>query len=104
MLDEGIVSIPEDKREELTERMLETVVPVTIRLDGAMEFTGFEVRGTVADGAATKLEIQLEYEVLGVAAESDLPDVPPAAEVTAITGKPALDAFWEKFNDRTPEN
>lgn len=104
MLEEGIVSIPEDQRDALTEPMLNTVVPVTIRLDHAMEFTGLEVRGTVTDGDAPKLEIQLEYEVLGEAKESDIPDAPAAAEVTAITGKAALDAFWEKFNDRTPEN
>lgn len=104
MLDEGIVSVPEEKREELTERMRKTVVPVTIRLDHSMKFTGFVVRGTVSDGDATKLEIQLEYEVLGTATESDLPEAPAAKDVTAITDKAALDAFWEKFNDRTPEN
>jgi hypothetical protein len=103
MLDEGIVSVPEDQRDALTERMRKTVVPVTIRLDHAMEFTGLVVRGTVTDGDAPKLEIQLEYEVLGEAAESDIPDAPDAAEVTAITGQAALDAFWEKFNDRTPQ-
>jgi hypothetical protein len=104
MLDEGIVSIPEDQRDALTEPMRKTVVPVTIRLDHAMKFTGLEVRGTVTGGDAPKLEIQLEYEVLGEAEESDIPDAPPASEVTAITGQAALDAFWEKFNDRTPEN
>jgi hypothetical protein len=104
MLDEGIVSVPEDKRGDLTDRMLKTVVPVTIRLDHAMEFTGLVVRGTVADGDATKLEIQLEYEVLGEAEESDLPEQPAAKDVTAITDKAALDQFWEKLNDRTPEN
>lgn len=104
MLDEGIVSIPEEQREDLTEPMLDTVVPVTIRLDKSMKFTGFVVRGKVTDGEAPKLEIQLEYEVLGEAEESDLPEVPPAAEITVITDKAALDQFWEKFNDRTPEN
>jgi hypothetical protein len=102
MLDEGIVSIPEEERDALTEPMRETVVPVTLRFDHAMEFTGLVVRGTVTDGDAPKLEIQLEYEVLGEAKESDIPDAPAAAEVTAITGQAALDAFWEKFNDRTP--
>jgi hypothetical protein len=104
MLDEGIVSIPEDQHEALTEPMRKTVVPVTLRFDQAMAFTGFVVRGTVTDGDAPKLEIQLEYEVLGEAKESDIPDAPAAAEVTAITGQAALDAFWEKFNDRTPDN
>jgi hypothetical protein len=104
MLDEGIVSVPEDKRDQLTDRMLQTVVPVTIRLDHSMKFTGLVVRGTVSDGDATKLEIQLEYEVLGEAEESDLPEVPAAEDVTVITGKAALDKFWEKLNDRTPEN
>ncbi|MFC4853284.1 hypothetical protein [Actinophytocola glycyrrhizae] len=103
MLDEGIVSVPEEQRGDLTEPMLNTVVPVTIRLDDAMEFTGFEVRGAVTGGDAPKLEIQLEYEVLGEAEESDLPDVPDEAEITAITDKAALEQFWEKFNDRTPE-
>lgn len=104
MFDEGIVSIPEEQRGELTDRMRETVVPVTIRLDHAMEFTGLVVRGTVADGDAPKLEIQLEYEVLGEAGESDLPELPATKDVTAITDKAALDQFWEKFNDRTPES
>ncbi|MFI7678824.1 hypothetical protein [Actinophytocola sp. NPDC049390] len=104
MLGEGIVSVPEDKRDGLTERMLNTVVPVTIRLDRSMEFTGFVVRGTVTDGDATRLEIQLEYEVLGEAEESDIPDAPEAAEVTAITDQAAVDEFMTKFNDRTPDN
>ena len=104
MLEEGIVSVPEDQRDGLTERMLKTVVPVTIRLDRSMEFTGFVVRGTVTDGDATKLEIQLEYEVLGEAAESDIPEVPDPADVTAITDQAAVDEFMTKFNDRTPEN
>jgi hypothetical protein len=103
MLDEGIVSVPEDERDALTERMRETVLPVTLRFDDAMEFTGFVIRGSVSDGDAPKLEIQLEYEVLGEAAESDIPDAPAAAEVTAITDKSALEAFWEMFNDRTPQ-
>jgi hypothetical protein len=104
MLEEGIVSVPEDQRDGLTERMLKTVVPVTIRLDRSMEFTGFVVRGTVTDGDATKLEIQLEYEVLGEAKASDIPDAPAATEVTAITDKAAVEEFMTKFNDRTPEN
>lgn len=104
MLKEGIVSVPEDKRDGLTERMLDTVVPVTIRLDKSMKFTGFVVRGTVTDGDATKLEIQLEYEVLGEAKESDIPDVPAAEDVTAITDEAAADEFQAKLNDRTPEN
>ncbi len=103
MLDEGIVSVPEEERDALTEPMLKTVVPVTLRFDDAMEFTGLVVRGTVTDGDAPKLEMQLEYEVLGEAQESDIPEAPAAAEVTAITGQAALDAFWEKYNDRTPE-
>ena len=104
MLDEGIVSIPEEQRKDLTDPMRDTVVPVTIRLDQAMKFTGFEVRGTVTDGDAPKLEIQLEYEVLGEAQESDLPDVPDKSEITVITDKAALDQFWAKLNDRTPES
>ncbi|GAB1508509.1 hypothetical protein [Actinophytocola sp. KF-1] len=104
MLDEGIVSVPEDQRDGLTERMLRTVVPVTIRLDHSMEFTGFVVRGTVSDGDATRLEIQLEYEVLGAAKASDIPAAPEASEVTAITGDAEVDEFMTKFNDRTPEN
>jgi hypothetical protein len=103
MLEEGIVSVPEDQRDDLTEPMLKTVVPVTLRFDGSMEFTGFVVRGTITDGDAPKLEMQLEYEVLGEAEESDIPAPPAAAEVTAITDQAALDAFWEKFNDRTPQ-
>lgn len=104
MLEEGIVSVPEDQRDGLTERMLNTVVPVTIRLNHSMEFTGFVVRGTVSDGDATRLEIQLEYEVLGEAKESDIPDAPAATDVTAITDDAAVDEFMTKFNDRTPEN
>lgn len=104
MLEEGIVSVPEEERDALTEPMLESVVPVTLRFDDSMEFTGFVVRGTVTDGDAPKLEIQLEYEVLGEAAESDIPEAPAAAEVTAITDQAAVDAFFVKFNDRTPED
>jgi len=103
MMDEGFISIPEDKR-DFTDRQLNTVVPVVMKFDKDMEFTGFEIRDTVADGNATQLELQIEYEVLGRAEKGDIPDAPSAAEVTAITDKAASDAFFDKFNDRTPEN
>jgi hypothetical protein len=104
MVDEGFISIPEDQRDGLTEEMLATVVPVVIRLDHDMDFTGFEIRDTVDDGDATPLELQLVYEVLGEAAAGDIPEPPAAAEVTAITDKAAVDAFREKFNDRDPSD
>jgi hypothetical protein len=104
MLEEGFISIPEDKRDGLTDPMLETVLPVVMRFDHDMAFTGFEIRGTVSDGDATPLELQLVYEVLGEATEDDIPPVPPADQVTAITDEAAVDQFEEKFNDRTPES
>lgn len=104
MLDEGFISIPEDKRESITDRQLKKVVPVVLRFDQNMEFTGFEIRDTVTDADATPLELQLEYEALGKATKDDIPKQPGTAQVTAITDQAALDAFWAKFNDRTPES
>lgn len=104
MLDEGFISIPEEERDGLTDRMLNTVVPVVIRFDQDMAFTGFEIRDTIADGDETPLELQLEYEVIGETSNDDIPEVPAASEITAITDKAAVDQFWEKFNDRTPED
>jgi hypothetical protein len=103
MIDEGFISIPEEKR-DFTDRQLNTVVPVVMKFDKDMEFTGFEIRDTIADGDATQFELQIEYEVLGRAEKGDIPDAPPASEITAITDKAASDAFFDKFNDRTPEN
>lgn len=102
MMDEGFISIPADKRDGLTDRQQNTVVPIVMKFDKDMEFTGFEIRDKVADGNATQLELQIEYEVLGRAGKDDIPDAPAAAQVTAITDKAAVDAFWDKFNDRTP--
>jgi hypothetical protein len=104
MVDEGFISIPAEKRGDLTDPMLETVVPVVLKFDKDMAFTGFEIRDTIEDGDAPSLELQLEYEVLGKATKDDVPDPPAASEITAITDKTAADEFWEKFNDRTPEN
>jgi hypothetical protein len=104
MVDEGFISIPEDKRDGLTDPMLDSVLPVVIHLDKDMAFTGFEIRDTVTDGSATPLELQLEYTVLGETSEGDIPDQPAATEITAITDKAAVDAFYEKFNDRTPQD
>jgi len=104
MLDEGFISIPEDKRDGLTDRQLAWVVPVVLRFDANMRFTGFEIRDTVRDGDATPLELQLEYEGLGKAAKDDIPKQPDASQVTPITDKAAVDAFFTKFNDRTPES
>jgi hypothetical protein len=100
MVEEGFISIPEEKREGLTDPMLETVVPIVLRFDERMSFTGFEIRDTIDDGDATPLQLQLEYEVIGQARASDIPEPPPADQVTAITDEAAVDAFWEKFNDR----
>jgi hypothetical protein len=100
MVEEGFISIPEEKRDGLTEPMLETVVPIVLRFDKKMSFTGFEIRDTVSDGDATPLQLQLEYEVIGQARTSDIPEIPAEDQITAITDKAALDAFWEKFNDR----
>ncbi|TDV47171.1 hypothetical protein [Actinophytocola oryzae] len=104
MLDEGFISIPEEKRDGVTDPMKKTVVPVVLKFDKDMGFTGFEIRDTVSDGDAPQLELQLEYEVIGKATKDDVPDAPDAGETTAITDKAAVDQFWEKFNDRTPEN
>lgn len=100
MVEEGFISIPEEKRDGLTEPMLETVVPIVLRFDDQMSFLGFEIRDTVDDGDATPLQLQLEYEVIGQARASDIPDPPPASEITAITDEKALEAFWKKFNDK----
>jgi len=104
MIEEGFISIPEDQRDGITQPMRDTVVPVTIKLDHDMEFTGFEIRATVSDADATPLELQLGYEVLGTASEDDITETPAAAEVTAIPDQAAADAFYEKFNDHTPSN
>jgi hypothetical protein len=103
MMDEFIISIPEEKRDGLTERQLQTVLPVVLKFDEDMNFTGFSIRDSVPDGDATPLELQLEYEVIGKATKTDIPDAPDAAQVTAITDKAAVDAFFEKFNDRNAE-
>ncbi|HEX6357045.1 hypothetical protein [Actinophytocola sp.] len=103
MVDEGFISIAEEDR-EFTDRMLNTMIPVVIRFDREMNFTGLEIRDTVTDGDATPLELQLEYEVIGEATKDDLPDQPAAADVTAITDQAAAGQFFDKFNDRTPEN
>jgi hypothetical protein len=102
MLDEGFISIPEEKRDGLTDRQLAKVVPVVLSFDHDMGFTGFEIRDSITDGDATPLELQLEYEVIGSATKDDVPDPPEASQVTAITDQAAADAFWDKFNDRTP--
>lgn len=104
MVDAGFISIPEEKRDDLSEGMRETVVPIVMRFDGDMNFTGFEIRDVISDGDETPLEIQLEYEVLEPATESDIPEPPEASEVTVISDPTAEDQFWDKFNDRTPEN
>jgi hypothetical protein len=104
MIDGGFISIPEEQRDGITQPMRDTVVPVTIKLDHDMEFTGFEIRATVSDADATPLELQLGYEVLGTASDDDLTEAPAAAEVTAIPDQAAADAFYEKFNDHTPSN
>lgn len=103
MLDEGFISIPDDKRDGLTDRQLEKVVPVVLRFDKRLTLTSFEIRDTIADGDATPLELQLEYEALGKATEDDIPKQPDAAQVTPITDEAAVEAFFTKFNDRTPE-
>lgn len=104
MVKEGFISIPEEDRDGLTDLMLATMVPVVLRFDRSMGFTGFEIRDSITDGDETPLELQIEYEVVGEATRDDIPDEPEASEITAITDKAAVDAFWEKFNDRTPES
>jgi hypothetical protein len=69
-----------------------------------MGFTGFEIRDSITDGDAKPLELQLEYEVIGSATKDDVPDPPEASQVTSITDQAAVDQFWTKFNDRTPES
>jgi hypothetical protein len=104
MMDEYFITIPEEDRDKLTDRQLATVVPVVLKFDHDMNFTGFEIRDSITDGDATELQLQLEYEVLGEAEKDDIPDPPATAQITAITDPAASDAFFEKFNDRTPES
>jgi len=102
MLEEGFITVPEEERDQITERMRDEMVPVTIRLDTDLKFTGFEIRGKITDGDATPLELQIGYEVLGESDENDFPDMPPAAEITNIPDPVAADAFWQEFNARKP--
>ncbi|HEY0450507.1 hypothetical protein, partial [Actinophytocola sp.] len=91
-------------RDGITQAMRSAMVPVTIKLTADMEFTGFEIRGKVADGDAEPLELQVGYEVLGSSSAADFPPKPAAKEVTAITDQKAADKFWEDFNARDPGN
>jgi hypothetical protein len=104
MIDEGFISIPQDKRDSITDRQLKHVVPVVLKFDENMTLTGFEIRDTIGDGDAKPLELQLEYEALGKATEDDIPSQPKASDVTPITDQAAVDTFFTKFNDRTPES
>lgn len=103
MIDEGFISIPEEQRAEVTAKMRDQVVPVTIELDSELRFRGFEIRGKITDGDATPLELQVGYEVLGESSEDDIPEVPPAGQITDIADDAAVDAFLAKFNARDPE-
>ncbi|MGH3879162.1 MAG: hypothetical protein ACRDSK_19205 [Actinophytocola sp.] len=102
MIDEGFIGIPPERQDEVTAQMRDEVVPVVIRLDEEMRFTGFEIRGKVDDGKTQPLELQIGYEVLGKAKADDFPEKPAASELTAITDKAAADKFWEDFNSREP--
>lgn len=102
MIDEGIITVPRDRRVGITAAMRDEVVPVAIRLTSDLEFTGFEIRGKVTDGDAEPLELQVGYEVLGESSERDFPAKPAAGELTTITDEAAVDEFWTEFNSRDP--
>jgi hypothetical protein len=98
MIDEGFIGIPPDRQGEVSAQMRDQIVPVTIKLDDEMAFTGFEIRGKVDDGKSEPLELQIGYEVLGESREDDFPDKPSPSEITAITDKEKADKFWDAFN------
>ncbi len=102
MIDEGFIGIPTDRQDEITAQMRDQVVPVTIKLDRDMRFTGFEIRGTVDDGRTEPLELQIGYEVLGDSHPDDFPDKPVASDLTVITDQANADRFWDDFNSREP--
>jgi hypothetical protein len=103
MIDEGFIGIPDDKKSEVSAQMRDEVVPVTIKLDADMKFTGFEILGKIDDGKSEPLELQIGYEVLGEAHQEDFPDTPSADELTAITDPAKADKFWDDFNSNAPE-
>jgi hypothetical protein len=103
MIAQLFITLTEEEQAELTEPMLEHMVPVTIRLDRNMTFVGFELSAKITDGDAPTLEIQLGYETLGDSKEDDFPEAPKATEVTAITDPVAVEQFWAKFNTSNPE-
>jgi hypothetical protein len=102
MLDEGMIGIPEERQAEISAQMRDQIVPVTIKFDDRMKFTGFEIRGKVDDGKSKPLELQIGYEKLGESAPEDFPDTPAPSELTTITDEAAADKFWDGFNSRTP--
>jgi hypothetical protein len=102
MIDEGIIGIPQERQAEISAQMRDQIVPVTIKLDTRMKFTGFEIRGKVDDGKAKPLELQIGYETLGKSTPEDFPDTPAPSELTTITDEAKADKFWEDFNSRTP--
>lgn len=103
MLGQLFITLTEEEQAELTQPMLEQMVPVTIRFDETMTFTGFELSAKIADGDAPTLEIQLGYETLGDSTEDDFPEVPEATDVTAITDPAAAELFWTRFNTSDTE-
>jgi hypothetical protein len=103
MIDEGFIGIPADRQGEVSAQMRDQVVPVVIKLDHDMRFTGFEIRGKVDDGKSKPLELQIGYEVAGESDAADFPDKPSASELTAITDKAKADKFWDDFNSRAPQ-
>lgn len=103
MLAQLFITLSDEEQAELTQPMLDQMVPVTIQLDENMAFRSFELSAKITDGDAPTLEIQLGYETLGESTEDDFPEVPEATDVTAITDPAAADQFWEKFNTSETE-
>ncbi|HEY7596511.1 MAG TPA: hypothetical protein VH969_25415 [Actinophytocola sp.] len=98
MIDEGFIGIPADEEADVSAQMRDQLVPVTIKLDADMKFTGFEIRGKVDDGKSEPLELQIGYEVVGEATPHDFPDKPAASETTTISDPAKAEKFWDAFN------
>ena len=83
--DNFLLNVPPDIQKQFTPTMLRYQLSARFVLDRSGRLEIAQISGTVP--GPTPFTVQVGYQVTGSAATSDLPQVPPAAQVTTLSAK-----------------
>lgn len=97
-LDNRVIVFPDSISSQFDASMKSRPLQTKITLDADGKLTDLKMSGRI-DGDGHQLEINIHYRLDGVPTDNDLPKVPAASEVTALTDSAAVSDFYARMGE-----